>query len=235
MTVTPTSPSGQILTMVLEEYKTLRTEVISAVDRQHSVTYWGVSGVALIVAALASSWDRLHRFPNLVVAIIMWVIPAVVTMYVVTWIHVIAKISSIGWYLHHIEEKVARLVRVSEIRQAYDLPPDAPVEPFRYLIGWEHRLWRQSSQTAIERSIRLVKAALAVGYLAVLWVALYVGADMHQVELVRFALRPAGIAAALFWIVAWFALANFLDRITAVGERMRLGPRSSTDDVESES
>src|SRR5438874_1364840 len=131
--------SSHLLAAVLEEYKTLRAEVIAAIDRQYSLTNWGVSAVALLAGALVGAWDKMRQHPNVVVAAIVIVLPAMVTSYAIAWSNLSVKIRAIGAYIHHMEEKVNSCFTEKLFRQTFSLSI-GPVNKFSYGLGWEHRL-----------------------------------------------------------------------------------------------
>ena len=108
-----------LLAAILEEYKTLRAEVVAAIDRQYSLTNWGVSAIALLMGALVSSWDKMRQHPNAVAMAIGLALPAIVTSYAAAWVNVNVKITSIGAYLYLIEEKLARCFEDAAIREMF--------------------------------------------------------------------------------------------------------------------
>jgi hypothetical protein len=220
--VAESSDADRILSVVLEEYRTLRSEVINAVDRQYSLTNWSISGVALLVVGLVTGWHNLYKFPNIAVAVVLLALPSIATLYAIAWSHVISKISLLGWQLHHTENKVALLFPVDQIRRAYNLRFDEPVEACHYLIGWEHRLWRNKAQPLIKRTVRLVVVALALGYVVIIGAGIYVGAITNEISPSEMAIRPGVIAIATFWLVVWCALAKYLNGITAVEDQRPL-------------
>ena len=76
--------------------------------------------------------------------------------------------------------------------------------------------------------MKLVKAALAAGYIVVIAVGCYVSATMRGATLAQMAVHPYTVGASALWALVWVALTRYLSRITAVGDRMTLGPRART-------
>jgi hypothetical protein len=200
----------QILTVVLEEYRALRAEMVNAVDHQYTLTNWTISGLLLLAGGLVASWHNISTSPNLAIAAIVFFVPIVATMYAIAWCYVISTAELLGRQLFHIETKVAELFSVDEIRQAYNLPPGSGVDPFQHLIGWEHCLRREKSQPLIKRAIRLVQTLLTCAYVALLATGIYGGAAIKKLSVLQMALRPGIIAVVLFWLAMWFILKKYM-------------------------
>jgi hypothetical protein len=199
------------MALALEEYKTLRQEVVNTVDRQYSLANWGISSVAVVLAALLAAWEPLQKAPYLLTFATLVAIPVVATSYVLAWSHVISKISELGKRLYEIEENIARMVSTDEIREAYRLDADATVNPYRFLLGWEHQLWRGPTNIRVVTTVRVVKGLLAAMYLGAIAAGLSV-ALLLQHSTIKSAVTTAS-AALLVWAVLWFSLARYLKAV----------------------
>lgn len=73
----------ELINIALEEYKSLRGEVVNSVDRQYSLANWGISAVTFFIAAVIGGWGTLIQYPQVLLATTFVVIPAVATSYVV--------------------------------------------------------------------------------------------------------------------------------------------------------
>src|ERR1039458_1716533 len=147
----------------IEEYKSLRSEVIVILDRQYSMLYWAISSVAVMLAAIISGWDRLLTYPNLLVSVFFLLIPIVAMAFILGWSHLIVKLSRLGAYLHGLETKLSRIVESPGVASR-----DVLEAGMKLPIGWEHTLWQQEGQEFINRACGTIKWGTAVLYLLIL-------------------------------------------------------------------
>ena len=224
----------QMLSAILEEYKALRAEMVNTVDRQYSLINWTISSVALLSAATVNSWDKIHDRPELPTAVFIVALPLLSTLFAVAWSHVMAKIAALGWYLHFIEEKLARYFTADDIRAAYHLAPDTPLEPYRYIMGWEHRLWRASSHVFLTRTMNSIRAVLGFAYLLFLVAGAATLAALTKKPLATAIFGPRILIAAAAWLVVWIALFLHFAQLIRVQSHPAFGvsvrqPKAGTD------
>lgn len=203
----------QLVSLALEEYKSLREEVVNSVDRQYSLANWGISATVVLIAALAGGWATLRQFPYLLAASALVAVPAVATSYVVAWTHVISKIAQLGSRLREIEDNVSRSVAVESIRQTYGLDASEHVDPFKYLLGWEHKLWRAGTNSRVETTVGIVKLALAVLYAGAIAIGVLVLAKLENPPLGF--LVQLTIAATVLWGLVWGIIAWHLRSVNS--------------------
>jgi len=113
----------------LEEYRALRAEVTPTVERQYAVTYWGISAIAVLIAAMINSFQQLWNAPFLSLLLFYIVVPGLCSAFVLTWSHIIIKLVKLGAHLYVVEEKICVLIKGQEFdRDRPDLMP----------MCWEH-------------------------------------------------------------------------------------------------
>jgi hypothetical protein len=157
MTLTPRF----VIELALKEYEMLRAEMLRTVERQYALVNWGVSAVAVITAAIVGGWGTLNSIPGIMSAILVLIIPAIMTAYVIAWSHVITKINQLGSRLYEIEENVAKAFDSELIYKTYSINSPESYNPYKYTIGWEHRLWKNGVNLRIQTTIWIVRIALA--------------------------------------------------------------------------
>ncbi len=131
--------SELLMELAVKEYESLRAEVVKTVERQYSLINWSVSTLAVVV--VVGGWGTLKSIPGMISIILLLIIPATMTVYVVSWSHVITKINQLGERLFEIEESLESAVDPESIRQTYRIPSSENVKPYKYTLGWEHKLW----------------------------------------------------------------------------------------------
>ena len=207
-----------VLAVTFEEYRALRAEVVSALDRQYSLTNWSVSSIAVLLAATAGAWEHLRAFPNVVVTLVAFGLPMIGTIYAFAWANVIGKIATIGWYLHHIEDKVTQLFTPDEIKTAFHRT-SAPGDPYWYLFGWEHTLWLSTTQKYIERVTMAVSSLLAVGYAGVVAATTAILSHLCRLTTVEALTRPITVVSGSLWLAVWIWLVYHLKVRTRMQEQ----------------
>jgi len=210
-----TNSQQLILTAILEEYKALRAEVTTLVDRQYPIVYWGISSVGVIVAVIVNTWENLTRRPLILMVLFFFILPAFVTGYVITWSHLILKIASLGSYLYLVERKLAIHCGVGEYRGSATLK-DIP-------IGWEHRLWESGGHQFLIRSHNTVKWLL--GGILILTNSLGIALAIHYFR-TSFGLNKlsllllAGITFFVaLWIVVWTRLFQHISNAISASDK----------------
>jgi hypothetical protein len=214
---------GLVLAVAVEEYRALRAEVVNAVERQYSLANWGVSSIAILLAATAGSWDHLRMYPNILVTLLAFGIPTIGTIYALAWSSVIEKIAVVGWYLFHLETKVTQLFTPDDIKTAFHRT-SAAGDPYWYLLGWEHTLWASGTQRFIERVTKLVTSLLAVGYLGAIVGGVVILSHLGGMSPAAALRKPTTIMSSFLWLSVWAWLAHHLIvRTRAQKERVARG------------
>jgi hypothetical protein len=151
------SELGRWLSATLEEYKALRAEMLAFLDKQYILAYWAISAMIVLVIALANTWDKMKGLPKAPAVIFLYVIPALLMFFALSWSHVMTKIALIGSHLFLVERKVAAIV----VGDGQFIPVDNEVA-FAVPISWEHTLWSEASHPLIHRTVTLVLFGLSV-------------------------------------------------------------------------
>lgn len=197
-----------LIDVSMREYETLRAEMISTVDHQYSLANWGVSAIAVIVAAIVGGWATLTSIPGMMSAILLFIVPTLITVYVVSWSHVITKINQLGTRLYQIEENIAAAIGPELIHRTFSIPPGKDFNPYNFTVGWEHKLWKEGVNLRVRTTIHVVKLALAVIYTS--FILLNVPMMVHYQNIdVRIIWSISTIAGA-FWAVIWFLVFRYL-------------------------
>lgn len=203
----------ELLTLALEEYKALRSEVVNGMDRQYTLANWGVSATAVLVAALTNAWDRLQPHPYFLTFIVLVAVPGIATIYVLNWVSLIGGIARLGARLYEIEENVGRRFAASDVRAAFDLQPSPQLNTFKYLLGWEHKLRRPGPPRGILTTIRTVTATLGLLYCGLIAMGVLIfGRLAHPSSVV---LILAFVSATMFWASVWLLVTRHV-KATAV-------------------
>lgn len=202
----------QLLAAVLEEYRSLRAQVVNTVDRQYSLAYWAISGVAIMIGGVANGWEKLRSSPTVLAVLVLFIVPAVITSYTILWAHMLATISKLGRYLYGVEETMARLVTPESIRHVYQLSESDDIEQFRLPIAWEHRLWAGSGGThsLLARTARTVQLAVTSVHVICVAVGAMVIGRFLQLGTVATLAHPLVLAAIGFWFCVAVALTRYI-------------------------
>ncbi len=90
------------LSIVMEEYKTLRTESIESMKMQQSILQYGAATMGIIIIAGFNVWDK----PNLSEIVFLFFLPAVVYLVSIIWTGEVARMFRAGSFLSELENKV---------------------------------------------------------------------------------------------------------------------------------
>ena len=123
-----------------------------------------MSAIVVIVAAIVGGWATLASIPGMMSAILLFIVPTLMTVYVVSWSHVITKINQLGARLHQIEENIAAAISPELIQRTFGIPPGEDFNPYNFTVGWEHKLWKEGVNLRVRTTIHMVKLALAAIY-----------------------------------------------------------------------
>src|SRR5262245_61972096 len=210
----------QLLTALLEEYKALRTQIVSTVDRQYSLAYWGISGVAIMIGGLANAWEKLRSYPNVVATLILFIVPGVLTAYVILWAHMVATIAKLGRYLFKLEERVARMATPQLIRESFDVTQEDDLESFRLPIGWEHQLWVESGRphTLLARTALVVRTTIIGVQAGSIIIGGIVLARLANLRFIKLAVHPAVLISLVLWIAVAVALSRYIELSVKEGD-----------------
>ena len=219
----------QILTLLLEEYKTLRTQVLNDLDRQYSVTNWGISSTAVAILGIATTWDKLRGYPTVLLALLLLVLPTVVTGYALAWSHILRSTLGAGAQLFQIERRATRLFTRDEVRLAFHLTADERIEDYQRILSWEHSLRMNTRHSLVRPVVWLVRCALAGVYTAAVTAAVLACRHLYGVSLQQALKRAEIVMAAGGWLLVWIMAFGYLGRAGAVGEEAEMD--ASTDHV----
>lgn len=196
-----------IVDLNMREYETLRAEVNSTVARQYSLVNWGVSAIVVIVAAIVGGWDKITSIPGMIHLILLFIVPALMTVYVISWSHVITKINQLGSRLHEIEKNIASAISKELIQKTFCIPPGEEVNLYHFTVGWEHKLWKDGVNLRVHTAINMVKLALATIYVAVIFLSLLMMLNQKLNVRIICIISPSAI---IFWTVIWILVFRYL-------------------------
>ena len=197
-----------LVELSMREYETLRAEVLSTVERQYSLVNWGVSAIAVVVAAIVGGWATISSIPGMMPAILLFIVPTLMTVYVISWSHVITKINQLGARLHQIEENIAAAVGPELIQKTFSISPDEDFNPYNFTVGWEHKLWKEGVNLRVRATINVVKFALAAIY--TLFIFLNVLMMIHQQKIGIRIIWSTSTIAGIFWAAIWLLVFRYL-------------------------
>jgi hypothetical protein len=200
----------QVLALLTEEYKTLRAQVVSDLDRQYSIANWGISAFAVVTVAIFSAWDKLRFYPNVLIAMLLLAAPTVVTSYVLAWAHVLRSTLRAGRQLYQIEEHVALLITAETIRSAYHLTNDEQVEAYRHVLSWEHSLRPDGAHALVRPAVRLIGVALAVAYVGTLLGGVAATSRLRHHTISAAVFRPEILGAIALWVGVWVIVVTYV-------------------------
>lgn len=199
---------GLLWGAAIEEYKSLRSEVIAILDRQYSMLYWAISSVALMLAAILNSWDRLVQYPDLLVCAFFIFLPAVSTAFVLGWSHLIVKIARLGAYIYGLEVKLSRILGPPQIKPQHTLEA-----AMKMPISWEHTLWRREGQEFIDRVTVTLKWSVALLYLLFLSNGSFLFLWRLRSSFAWLSMPHAQeitLGVTIFWAATWFFVFRFI-------------------------
>jgi hypothetical protein len=90
------------LSIVMEEYKTLRTESIESMKMQQSILQYGAATMEIIIVADFNVWDK----PLLSEIVFLFLLPAVVYLVSIIWTGEVARMFRAGSFLSGLEKKI---------------------------------------------------------------------------------------------------------------------------------
>ena len=212
-----------LLDAILHEYTALRREITSLSDRQYVVIYWGMSLMALVLAAVITAWDKIRGAPALLLFIFFVVVPGLGAALATSWAFLIVNIAAMGTYIHAIEAKVAVLFPSTPLRSLFQSPignsPDKSVHlMLARVIGWEHSQWDASNShdilyavcRAFRRSVLTVDlvclaaaVCVVIRYVPVLANSLF---PSINAELIYALGAMCAAAIWLAWLLLWHLL-----------------------------
>lgn len=205
-------PKELITLAILEEYRALREEMKTIVDRQYTQMYWVISSVAILVAAIINAWQQILSHPLISSGLFIVLIPGVITAYILSWSHIITKIAKIGSHIYKIESNLSSLL--------VDDLPEGSVSPslltnIRYPISWEHFLWKAKSHKLVLRTYVGVKLSAAFIYL----MFIFMGASLLKIHywdnhanLQYWHFWLIIFASVILWLTIWLSIFHFIKR-----------------------
>jgi hypothetical protein len=99
--------------LLLEEYRTVRAELLAALQAQHSVLSWGIAALALLAIAIANGWNKSARLDALA---LMSIIPAGIFLILVVWGMEVGRMKRAGSYLgRYLEPAIERAANLSRM------------------------------------------------------------------------------------------------------------------------
>ena len=196
-----------IVDLNMREYETLRAEVNSTVARQYSLVNWGISAIVVIVVAIVGGWNKIISIPGMIHLILLFIIPAIMTIYVISWSHVITKINQLGSRLYEIENNISSAIRKDLIQKTFCIPPYEEINLYHFTVGWEHKLWKDGINLRVHTTINMVKLALAMIYVAVIFLSLLT--MLSQKLNIRTICMISG-SSIIFWAVVWILVFRYL-------------------------
>lgn len=90
------------ISVVMEEYKTLRAESLTAIQMQQSVLRFGAAILGIVLATGINVWDK----PLLTSFIFLFLTPAISYLLIIVWMGEVERMVRAGKFLVLIEEKV---------------------------------------------------------------------------------------------------------------------------------
>ena len=96
----------QYLSLVIEEYKSLRQESIQSNINMFTTLRWGIAIIGVLFVAGFANWNQEHAVVLLVFYIL---IPAFSTMTMLYWIGEIIRFKRVGDYICFIEQKTGMI------------------------------------------------------------------------------------------------------------------------------
>lgn len=90
------------LSVVIEEYKTLRNESLASMQTQQSILRFGTAAIAVLIAAAFNLWEK-SPLPE---AVLLFVIPFMSYLILAIWMGEIARMMRAGIFLVELEKKI---------------------------------------------------------------------------------------------------------------------------------
>lgn len=217
------------MSVLLEEYRTLRAESLAALDAQHSVLSFGVAAMGLFLGGAAALWDK---EATLAAVAFVAIVPGLANVVLVAWGTELKRMKRVGDFLGRSDDG-----RLSLERQINALLP-AGVE-----VGLSWEFWLQAPSPAdtrraparrrLERALlKLVRLndrplipritggyfAIAASFLVIPWASYGAGiVRLHQLEEQH--RRVIGMLVpvhrGLFWDL-WLLWASLIGLVTVL-------------------
>ncbi len=90
------------LSVVIEEYKTLRNESLASMQTQQSILRFGTAAVAVLIATGFSLWEK-SPLPEI---ILLLAIPSISYLILTIWMGEVARMMRAGMFLVELENKI---------------------------------------------------------------------------------------------------------------------------------
>lgn len=199
-------PKELIIIAMLEEYKALRDEMKTIVDRQYSQMYWAISSVAILVAAVINAWAHILSNPLISSGLFIFFIPGIITAFILSWSYIITKIARIGAHIYKIENNLSYLL-INDLPEGSISP--SIIKNIRYPISWEHSLWKSHSHKLISRNYSGVKISAALIYI----IFTAIGASLlklyywdKQTDLPYWLFWTIIVVVGILWLITWIII-----------------------------
>ena len=196
-----------IINLNMREYEILRAEVNSTVARQYSLANWSVSAIVVINVAIVGGWDKITSIPGMVHIILLFILPSIITVYVLSWSHVITKINQLGARLYEIEKNIASAISKEMVQNTFNIISDDDFKPYHFTVGWEHKLWKDGVNLRVQTTVNMVKGALAIIYFVVILLSLLLMLNQQiNNKIIYIVLTFTGV----FWVAIWILVFQYL-------------------------
>jgi hypothetical protein len=103
--------------------------------------------------------------------------------------------------------------------------PSGPLNKFLYILGWEHRLWRDKDHQLMSATAVAVRTGLAIGYLGCILSAISVIVVIERAFLESWQVWLAILLVILWWASVWFAIGVYLSRLGRAARMLLPQPR----------
>lgn len=90
------------LSVIIEEYKTLRSESLASMQTQQSILRFGTAAIAVVIATGFSLWEK-SPLPEMV---FLFFIPSIGYLVLTIWMGEVARMVRVGIFLVRLEEKI---------------------------------------------------------------------------------------------------------------------------------
>lgn len=200
------------ISSMLTEYKSLRDQINLMVDRQYSQIYWAISSIAIIIAAIVSSWRFLLVYPFIPLSIFFFLLPGLVLVYYLSWLHIVMQLTEIGSYIYLVEEKMGKLLRSGYI---FKIPSDQLKGFFHLPIGWEHSLWDTKKHKFFSPTFTILRWAIIIFTLLSITLGTLMVNTIFNEKIECISPLCVWIAMGLiyiFWIMIYIFLFRFISR-----------------------
>lgn len=201
-----------LIETMLGEYKGLRSQMTTMVDRQYSLMYWAISTIAIITAAIVNSWDKLLAVPLMALSLFFFFLPILVTLYLASWSHIILQIIKIGVYLFKLERRLKSILQTDKnIRTIAQFNREITIP-----MGWEYTLWASKPHEFFWRTLIVMKGIVLIFYLICIIVGTILVATTFWENFGNF---PSWLLISIIGIllIMWIAVWTFIFRLISRG------------------